>query len=206
MRCWAVPFRIQHLAPDGSIRTDVLVDLPVVHAGGGEGDDVHIEGLSPFALRLELDGATAILAVGGKRVRLEQRWTTLEVGMAIVRIGVYPRVGKAVRGGCPRCGGSLSEQHEGGPYRAVARREMTCEACELSVLELVDAAAAVGAFSQERQGLWVHVAAPMSCPTCLRPMQRWILTTNKGQAEVERCVPCAVVVLDEDDRSRLSGG
>lgn len=107
------------------------------------------------------------------------------------------------RGRCPRCSGTLREQAMGGAYRSFARELRRCEGCRVEIFALADAGETLGQFADVTQNDWYWVAAPHRCPGCGELMRRSRLRTAKGEAEVERCAVCALLVLDDEDRGRL---
>ena len=84
-------------------------------------------------------------------------------------------------------------------------RERACAVCGVTVLELAATAQSIGAFSERPETEWVTVSVPMKCPRCGRQLTRTTLRTAHGHALVERCVPCALIVLDREDRVVLGG-
>lgn len=137
--------------------------------------------------------------------RLARR-NRIELGERVLHIDLYPRP-EAVprqRGVCPACGDALVEHQAGGAYRSIARVERRCASCESLVLALHDAAG-VGKFADRSAHEWVHVGVASRCPACLESMTRATWSTDRGTVEVERCLPCALVVLGPEDERRLRG-
>lgn len=115
----------------------------------------------------------------------------------------------AIAGGlgrCPKCNASLQQRALGGAYRSFAREVRACGICHVEVVELDDAGETLGQFADVTQNDWYWVAAPHRCPSCGELMRRSRLRTRHGDSEVERCVPCAILVLDDEDRRRLLPG
>lgn len=127
------------------------------------------------------------------------------VRLRIAMLGEHVSVSGG-RGLCPRCNGALREQAMGGAYRSFARELRRCERCQVEIVELADAGEKLGQFADVTQNDWYWVAAPHRCPGCGELMRRSRLRTAKGEAEVERCVTCALIVLDDVDRRRLLDG
>jgi Zn-finger nucleic acid-binding protein len=109
-------------------------------------------------------------------------------------------------GRCPKCNASLRHESAGGAYRSFARDLQHCPACGADVVKLEDADQTLGTFTDATQNDWYWVAAPHLCPSCGELMRRSRLRTARGDAEVERCLPCGLVVLDPADRTRLLDG
>jgi hypothetical protein len=107
------------------------------------------------------------------------------------------------KGRCPKCSSSLQQRAVGGAYRSFARDVRACGVCHVEVVELDEAGETLGQFSDVTENDWYWVAAPHRCPSCGDLMRRSRLRTRHGEADVERCVPCALLVLDDEDRSRL---
>jgi len=107
------------------------------------------------------------------------------------------------KGRCPKCNASLRERAVGGAYRSFARELSACTVCHVEVVKLDDADQALGQFADVTQNDWYWVAAPHRCPSCGDLMRRSRLRTKHGESEVERCAPCSLLVLDDEDRSRL---
>ncbi|MEM1417566.1 MAG: hypothetical protein AAGH15_21900 [Myxococcota bacterium] len=108
-------------------------------------------------------------------------------------------------GACPRCGMSLRRLLGGGAYRSVARDVARCGRCGVSVLELEDAGASLGQFIDRTAQDWYFVSVPHRCPKCEQLLRRSELTTRHGTSQVERCEPCALLVLDDADQATLTG-
>jgi len=106
---------------------------------------------------------------------------------------------------CPRCGGSLRQSLGGGAYRSVARSIRSCPACGAQILELADAAMQLGNFVDATSTDFFTVVTPRRCPECENPLKRSLLRTAKGEAEVERCVRCDLLVLERPDLELLIG-
>lgn len=109
-------------------------------------------------------------------------------------------------GRCPKCNASLRHESAGGAYRSFARDLRHCPTCGVDVVKLEDADQTLGSFTDVTQNDWYWVAAPHLCPACGELMRRSRLRTARGDAEVERCLPCGLVVLDPTDRTRLLDG
>lgn len=126
-----------------------------------------------------------------------------------LRLSLVGELGGGVSGGrgrCPRCNGTLRQQSMGGAYRSFARDLRRCERCQVEIVELADAGEKLGQFADATQNDWYWVAAPNRCPGCGNLMKRARLRTAKGEAEVERCIPCELLVLDDLDRRTLLAG
>ncbi len=149
-----------------------------------------------------------VFRVGGapEEQRLARR-NRIELGEWVLRIDLYPRPDAVPRqrGVCPSCGDALVEHQAGGAYRSVARLERRCRSCEALVLALHDAPGVIGAFADRSAHEWVTVIVASRCPQCLESMTRATWSTDRGTIEVERCVPCALVVLEPEDERRLRG-
>lgn len=109
------------------------------------------------------------------------------------------------KGHCPRCGGPLRQSLGGGAYRSVARNIRSCPACGAEVLELADAALSLGSFVDATSTDFFTVVTPRRCPECEAPLKRSVLRTRHGEAEVERCVRCELLVLERPDLEVLVG-
>ncbi len=205
---YAAPVRVhvEVLNELGEVRESHTVEAPVVTVGGGSLDTLRIEELPGEALHILVEPSGVWVRTGRAEVAVRET-TTFRVTEALaLRITPYPRdAGAAVRGGCPRCGEGLRDRAVGGAYRTIARREQGCPRCGATVIELEDAARTLGAFADLSQTDWVAVVVPVRCPRCATTMRRSVFRTACGNAEVERCAECGVVVLDPDDRARLTG-
>lgn len=106
---------------------------------------------------------------------------------------------------CPRCGGTLRQSLGGGAYRSVARSIRSCPACGAQILELAEAAMQLGSFVDATSADFFTVVTPRRCPECENPLKRSVLRTARGEAEVERCVRCDLLVLERPDLDLLMG-
>lgn len=173
--------------------------------GGAPTDDFRIEGLPASAMTIEVVDDKAFLCQPGHEWSLAPD-SSYDVAGGELRIVLYG--GSPIqpqKGMCPRCGGGLRRQTLGGAYRSVAQEERICGRCQTSVVAFRAAARTVGLFSAARRTEWVHVTASMKCPECLRPMELQVFRTTAGEAEVERCHRCGLVVFSAEDRRTLSG-
>lgn len=121
---------------------------------------------------------------------------TLETGARSITGGV---------GRCPRCSSSLRVQRAGGAYRSFAREVQECAACRVDIVRFDEASQTFGTFVDATANDWFWVATTLRCPSCAELMRRSVFRTARGQADVERCVPCGLVLVDEEDRARLVG-
>ena len=169
----------------------------------GSGADVEVPGLEG-TIRIAGSGRVARLEYGQFDARLEEGHT-IDFGLDGVKLRFSLLPGGVVggRGACPRCGGSLRQALQGGAYRSVARDLKSCGRCGVQVVELRDAGHALGQFSDVTESDWFFVAAPHRCPTCAQLLKRARFRTAKGEAQVERCVACHLVVLDPGDLDAL---
>lgn len=196
--------RIALLRADG-VATREQTFESYASVGGGESDDFVVAGL-PYAALFVSDGpGGASVQSGATSIALApNQVTVLDVGAWKLQVTVF---GGAHRtpGGCPRCGAPVSERASGGAYRSMVSREQTCDGCGTTVIELGATAQSIGAFSERPETEWVTVSVPMSCPKCSSHLTRTSLRTAHGVAEVERCVRCAIIVLEKKDRAVLGG-
>ncbi|MBX3246341.1 MAG: hypothetical protein KF901_04085 [Myxococcales bacterium] len=127
-----------------------------------------------------------------------------EVGLRLT----LEAAGRAITGGkgrCPRCSASLRTQVAGGAYRSFAREVRECTACRVDIVSFDEAGQTFGTFADVTANEWFWVATTLRCPGCGELMRRAIFRTARGQADVERCIPCGLVLVDEEDRRRLVG-
>jgi len=201
-----VTIRIALVGPDGEPTGErTFEQRPYVSVGGGAADEYRVAGLPEGAIYVSEDASGAYVASGPKRIPLpvgEPR--VIDLGLCKLQIGVFGKTRPGL-GACPRCGAAVSERASGGAYRSMVSRERACVACGTAVLELGAAARSIGAFSERPDTEWVTVTVPMDCPQCGNPLTRTSLRTAYGQAEVERCAPCELIVLEQKDRAVLGG-
>jgi hypothetical protein len=197
--------QIELLGKDDVVELARTFQQSHVSIGGGDGDDIQVSGLPARALVVVESADGAWVEGGGARTPLvSNEPLVVRFGRHALRACVY-RALQAAPGACPRCGGAIDERSTGGAYRSMVKRERACAACGTAVLELDEAADAIGEFAERSETEWLVVTAPMSCPECSEPLTRTMLRTAHGQAEVERCAACALVVLDKNDRAVLAG-
>lgn len=192
---------LEVLGPGGEVRSAHTLDAPVVSVGGADDDGIYVAGLPEHALEVHVQPGRVAVRTASQEVPVREA-TTFRLTDAVA-LHITPQRTEA--GGCPRCGAVLHDRSAGGAYRAIARRERTCARCGTSVIDLEDAARTVGAFADLSRNDWVAVIVPLRCPRCTTTMHRAVFRTARGEAEVERCVRCGVVVLDATDRTRLTG-
>jgi hypothetical protein len=200
-----VRIHVELLGEDDRVVEGRTFDSPLITVGGGETDDFVIDALPAQALELRADIRGVEVRTGGRPGGYAAAATIFDLGRCRLRITPFLDGLRVAEGQCPRCQQRLGDTSIGGAYRTMARRERRCQACGATVVELEAAASIVGAFSARPQEEWVTVSAPMLCWRCGDPMARVIFRTSAGTAEVERCTPCGLVVLDADDRAVLSG-
>jgi len=176
-----------------------------------EGHPVILETRLPLQLVLEDTRGGAVLRYGphemnlavGERARFEIADVRLRFTLLRDRIS-------GGRGRCPYCACELRYLNEvkvgAGAYRSMARDVRRCPRCAIDVVALSQAAAEIGTFVDLARSDWYFVAAPHRCPICTNLLARSRLRTQRGEAHVERCGPCDVVVLHERDREALLGG
>lgn len=153
------------------------------------------------------DGYFATLRSGPTRHNLRRRNVFAIDDDTKLHLDLYPRAEASpkVRGACPCCGGGLTNRQLGGAYRSIARDERRCATCDVTVLSLRETTSLVGRFADSSAQDWVMVVTAQRCPQCLQSMTQGRLTTDDGSAEVERCVPCNLLVLEPADRLQLLG-
>lgn len=198
--------RIAVVGPDGEpTRERSFEQQPYVSVGGGEGDDYVVPGLPEGVLYVSMGPDGASVGSGSQRIPLPVgELRVIELGLCKVHVLFVPTT-RPRPGACPRCGAAVSELQAGGAYRSMVSRERSCAACGTTVLELSATEQSIGAFSERPDSEWVTVSVTMSCPSCGVALTRTSLRTAHGVAEVERCVACALIVLDPKDRVVLGG-
>ncbi len=200
---------LQLLDDHGAVLTEGTFESPSLTISGNPtfADLTHERLRGVSAYQIASDGYHAVIRnrVGTHRLR---RKNLLRIADGLVlRVDLYPHPDAVppVRGACPSCGGKLSTTEVGGAYRSVAREEQRCAECGTSVLALRDASATVGRFVDQTAGDWVMVTVAPRCPRCTQSMLRSVFRTARGEAEVERCPRCQLVVMDPEDEARLRG-
>ena len=162
----------------------------------------------------DLGATLTIRRVSSGRTMLEflghQRELTFVEPVAFAADGVFLRLCLLAGdvgglGLCPRCGGALRHLLGGGAYRSVARDIRSCPACHAQILELEEAVLSVGSFVDTTSTDFFMVLTPRRCPECDGSLKRSQLRTANGQTEVERCVPCRLLVIERPDLDLLTG-
>jgi hypothetical protein len=190
---------------NGVRERDETFESPRLTIGRGEEDDFALPAVREAGIVVEVDGRALVVDAGpGQVVRIESA-TVLDLGRCKLRITPYPPATRVDDGACPKCAVPVRETEVGGAYRTMARRERACPRCRGALVDLDGTVTAIGAFADASGHDWVHVTAALLCPHCGRAMTRARFSTSRGQADVERCEPCRLVFLEEDDRARLRG-
>lgn len=156
---------------------------------------------------IESDGYHAAIRKGSTRHRLRRK-NLIAIGDELrLRVDLYPRADAVpkVRGACPSCGGMMRTAQVGGAYRSIAREEQRCGECNTAVIALDDAPATLGRFTDQSASDWVHVTVAPRCPRCTESLMRSVFRSAHGEAEVERCPRCQLVVIEPEDEARLTG-
>lgn len=158
-----------------------------------------------YVYEIATDGYHATIRSGKYTHRLRRKNLLLLPNDLKLRVDLYPHPDAVpvTRDACPSCGGVLRSRQVAGAYRSVAREERRCDECQTVVLRLDDAPATLGLFTDHRAADWVLVTVPQRCPRCSRSMLRSVLHSAHGEAEVERCEPCGLVVIEPEDEARL---
>ena len=153
------------------------------------------------------DGYHATIRNQSASERLRRKNTLQIDDDLVLKVDLYPRPDAVppVRGACPSCGGPLSRSQVGGAYRSVAREEHRCGECGTAVLALRDASSALGQFVDQSASDWVTVTVAFRCPQCTQSMLRAVFRSAHGEAQVERCAGCQLVVVEPEDEARLRG-
>lgn len=191
---------------DGSdaVLTEGTFESPVITISAHQTADLRHEDLLG-TLTVETDGYDATLRAQGQAHPLQRRNTFRLSDSLALRIDLYPRpeAVRTMRGGCPSCGARMQASLPGGAYRSIARKQRRCTACNTAVLELDDAPNVLGHFTDLNATDWVLVTVAQRCPDCTGTMLRSVLRSARGEAEVERCPQCRLVVIEPDDERRL---
>jgi hypothetical protein len=193
--------RVEIVDEKGSVVSDGIFDAPLLRIGGDESDDIRIAGLPTWAADVRVEG-DRVTVTTGKTEYVVQEAMTFHVRDVSIRVTPHPAT---LPSGCPRCRAPMRDHAVGGAYRSMARREHVCTSCGVTLVELTDAAMSIGAFVDLSRNEWVAVIVPQPCLRCRQLMVRSVFRTDHGEAQVERCPPCGLVLLDPTDRARLAG-
>lgn len=186
----------------GRVVRGALFEGPVVRIGSDAGAHLQIPGFDGLAVEIHIEPeALVVRSVQGTYELREATVFRLDDQIAI---RLTPVVDPATNT-CPRCAAPMREHAIGGAYRSMARAEQTCTVCGTSVIELDEAARTIGAFTDLSRHDWLTVVVQIACNRCRTVMVRSVFRTDVGQAEVERCTHCSLVIVDPDDRRRLAG-
>lgn len=191
------------LRDDGATEAEETVEVSV-HAMG----EPEARALRRLGLRIATpDGYHAQARIGDRTVRLRRHNRFALDETRALHLDVYPRPDAvpSIRGACPSCGDALKSRRVGGAYRSIARDERFCASCEAVVLGLSETTDLVGRFIDRQEEQWVTVTTAFRCPACLAPMTKARLQTDDGAADVERCTPCRLLLLEPTDVAQLQG-
>lgn len=197
---------LQLLDGSDAVLTEGTFESPVITISAHQTADLRHEDLLE-TLTVETDGFDSTFQALGRTHPLRQRNTFRLSDSLTLRIDLYPRAEavRTARGGCPSCGARMQASLPGGAYRSIVHKQRRCTACDTAVLELDDAPNVLGHFTDLNATDWVLITVAQRCPDCTGTMLRSVLRSARGEAEVERCPRCRLVVIEADDERRLVG-
>lgn len=199
---------LQLLDETGVCLTDTSCELSEITISASTLSDLQHPALrSCERIRITTDGYHATFQQG-ERTHPLQRKNIVEIGANLkLQIDLYPRPDAVPKQKniCPSCGDKLQDEEVGGAYRSIAREQLRCDTCQTEVLTIYDAPETLGHFSDLTSDDFIQVLAGPRCPQCLQSMLRSTLRSQFGEAEVERCPRCLLVVIEPKDKKILLG-
>ncbi|MEM1414984.1 MAG: hypothetical protein AAGH15_08790 [Myxococcota bacterium] len=97
--------------------------------------------------------------------------------------------------GFPQCAAAFDAPPVAGPFRWHGAPGLRCRECALIVIERAD----VARLQEALDASHVLPRTALPCPRCAAPMGKWLVSRGDRMLELEPCLACGLVLLDEDE-------